>query len=281
MKFANPRNDIAFKKIFGDETQKDILISFLNAALDFKGKREIYDVTIVNPYQVPKIEDLKETILDIKAKNINGEEFIVEMQKKNLGNFAKRSQYYTAKAYIQQLDTNQNYNELKKVYFIGICDFNIFGNSNYISRHLVLNQETMKQDLNDFEFTFIELPKFKKDLSQLQTVIDKWVYFIKEAEKSEIIPKELDEIEQIHKAYEVITHYKWDKKELEVYDYIKKKEIDEESAIMTAEQKGIQKGFEQGEKNAKVAIAKSLLDVLDIKIISIKTGLSIEEIKKL
>ncbi|RUM55299.1 MAG: transposase, partial [Nautilia sp.] len=116
MKFADPKNDLAFKKIFGNEKKKEILISFLNAVLDFKGEKRIVDVKIVNPYQVPKIEDLKETILDIKAKNEKGEEFIVEMQKRNLGDFAKRSLYYTSKAYVSQLDKKQDYSKLKKVY---------------------------------------------------------------------------------------------------------------------------------------------------------------------
>jgi predicted transposase/invertase (TIGR01784 family) len=271
MRFADPKNDIAFKKIFGDDKQKDILISFLNAVLDFKDKKAIKDVTIVNPYQVPKIEELKETILDIKAKNINNEEFIVEMQKKDLGDFAKRSQYYSAKAYIKQLDKAENYETLKKVYFIGICNFNIFENKEYISRHLIINQETMQNDLSDFEFTFIELPKFQKELSDLKSIIDKWTYFIKQANKIDFIPKILNEVEPIHKAYEVITQHKWNKKELEVYEYIKKKELDDKSALKTAENKGIQK--------AKIQIAKNLLLAkVDIKTISDSTGLSDEEI---
>ena len=82
MKFADPKNDLAFKKIFGNENHKNILISFLNAVLDFKDEKEIVEVSLVNPYQVPRIPDLKETILDIKATNRSGENFIVEMQKK-------------------------------------------------------------------------------------------------------------------------------------------------------------------------------------------------------
>ena len=82
MTFADPKNDLAFKKIFGDENHKDLLISFLNATLDFKNEKVIVDVTLANPYPVPRIPDFKETILDIKAKNKEGENFIVEMQKK-------------------------------------------------------------------------------------------------------------------------------------------------------------------------------------------------------
>ena len=179
MQFADPTNDIAFKKIFGDKNQKEILISFLNAILDFKDNKLIEDVTIVNPYQVPKIEELKETILDIKATNQAGEQFIIEMQKKDLGDFAKRSLYYTSKAYVEQLNKGNDYAKLKKVYFIGILNFKMFENKSFISRHLILNKETHSQDLDDFEFTFLELSKFNKDLHQLETILDKWLYFLK------------------------------------------------------------------------------------------------------
>ena len=173
MKFADPKNDLAFKKIFGNSKHKNILISFLNSVLDFKDTKEIVEVELANPYQVPKIPELKETILDIQAKNKSGENFIVEMQRKDLGNFTKRSLYYTSKAYVEQLPKGNDYTKLKKVYFIGIVNFEIFNNKNFISRHLIINQETNKQDLEDFEFTFIELPKFKKKLNELNSILDK------------------------------------------------------------------------------------------------------------
>ena len=76
MKYINPKNDIAFKKIFANDKKKNILIGFLNAVLE----KNIVDVTILNPFQAPKLKDLKDTTLDVKAKDKNGEEFIVEMQ---------------------------------------------------------------------------------------------------------------------------------------------------------------------------------------------------------
>ena len=106
------------KKIFANEAKKDILISFLNAVLDFKDEMQIIHVELANPYQVPKIEKLKESILDIKATNQRGENFIVEMQKNDKGDFAKRSLYYTSKAYVSQLESGDKYWTLKKVYFI-------------------------------------------------------------------------------------------------------------------------------------------------------------------
>ncbi len=80
MRFVDPKNDLAFKKIFGDENRKEILISFLNAVLDLKGVHEISSIEILNPYQSPKIDMLKYTVLDIRAVDKRGITFIVEMQ---------------------------------------------------------------------------------------------------------------------------------------------------------------------------------------------------------
>jgi len=281
MQFADPKNDLAFKKIFGDIKHKNILISFLNAVLDFKDNLAIVDLTLANTYQIPKIPDLKETILDIKATNKSGTTFIVEMQKKDLGDFTKRSLYYTSKAYIEQLPRGNDYTVLKKVYFIGILNFNIFDNVNYISRHLIINQETNTQDLDDFEFSFIELPKFGKDLEGLETLLDKWIYFLKNAADLTFIPSQYKDMEEFDSAFTIATQTTWDKKEMEVYDYISLKEFDELNALRTAERKGIEKGMEKGMEKEKISIAKNLLDVLDDETIARKTGLPREIVANL
>ena len=305
MKFADPKNDIAFKKIFGDENHKEVLISFLNAVLDFQGEQTIIDVELANPYQVPKIEALKETILDIKATNQNGDHFIVEMQKNDQGNFAKRSLYYTAKAYTSQIGRGDNYHELKKVYFIGILNFTMFESNHYISRHLILNQETNSQDLDDFEFCFIELEKFAKELTQLNSMVDKWLYFIKNGSSLEMIPKEFTGNPALEQAFDTAKMYSWNKKEMEVYDYIDLQKGSELDALRTAEQKGekrvlkkgvaqgleqgIEQGIEQeralGEKKReqeKIETAKNAIKQgLDNKTISAITELSPDEVEKL
>jgi predicted transposase/invertase (TIGR01784 family) len=277
MRFADPKNDLAFKKIFGSTKHKNILISFLNSILDFKDKQLIADVSLANPYQIPKIPELKETILDIHATNRNGDTFIVEMQKKDLGDFTKRSLYYTSKAYVAQLPKGENYTLLKKVYFIGILNFNIFDNQNYISRHLIINQETNTQDLKDFEFSFIELPKFTKELHQLNTILDRWIYFLQNASNLTIIPKEYENIEEFKEAFDIATQTSWDKRELEIYEYVSLKEFDEINALKTAEKKGI----ERGEHKKAIDIARNLLDILDDETISTKTGLSVDVIKNM
>jgi len=252
MQFADPKNDLAFKKIFGNTQHKKILISFLNAVLDFEGEKTIIDVEMANPYQIPKIPDLKETILDIQATNKKGATFIVEMQKKDLGEFAKRSLYYTSKAYVEQLPKGTDYTKLKKVYFIGILNFTIFENTNYISRHLIINQETNTQDLDDFEFSFIELPKFNKTLDELITILDKWIYFIKNAQDLTLIPQTYQETEAFKEAFEISMQQSWNKEELKIYEYIALKEFDEINALRTATKKaelaGEKRGKEEGMK---------------------------------
>jgi len=275
MKFADPKNDLAFKKLFGDEEHSEILISFLNAVLDFKEEQAIVEVSLVNPYQVPRIPELKETILDIKAKNQKGESFIVEMQKKDLGDFTKRSLYYTSKAYVEQLSKGKDYTRLKRVYFIGLLNFNIFENKNYISRHLIVNQETQTQDLSDFEFTFIELPKFNKPLEALESILDKWIYFLKHAQDLTMIPQTYANLHTFQKAFSIVTQTSWNTKELELYDYITLKEFDELNALRTAERKGLQKGIEQGVRE----VARNLLKAnIPLETIVLSTGLTKEEI---
>ena len=175
MRFVDPKNDLAFKKIFGDENRKEILISFLNAVLDLKGTHEIASIEILNPFQSPKIEMLKYTVLDIRAIDKRGITFIVEMQVEEVEGYRKRFQYYAAKAYSGQIERGEEYPKLNQVIFIGILNFIAFESKNYQSRHLILNLETKDQDLSDIEFNFIELPKFKKTETELTTLLDKWI----------------------------------------------------------------------------------------------------------
>ena len=290
MRFADPKNDLAFKKIFGNSKHTNILISFLNSVLDFRDSKEIVEVELANPYQVPKIPELKETILDIQATNKNGEKFIVEMQRKDLGNFTKRSLYYTSKAYVEQLPKGNDYTSLKKVYFIGIVNFDIFNSKKFISRHLIINKETNQQDLDDFEFTFIELPKFNKELQELDSILDRWIYFIKNAQDLTLIPKEYENKNEFLDAFEVAKQTSWNKEELKVYEYMALKEFDEVNALRTAEkkgflkgeQRGLEKGIEKGVEKEKLEIAKkSISQGLDNSTISMITGLDEATIESL
>ena len=125
MKFINPKTDFAFKKIFGSDQSKDILISFLNSIL-YEEKNVIEDVEILNPYQAPPIRGIKDTYLDVRAKINGGKTVIIEMQVLNVEGFEKRILYNAAKAYSIQLETGENYNLLNPVIALTITDFTMF-----------------------------------------------------------------------------------------------------------------------------------------------------------
>jgi predicted transposase/invertase (TIGR01784 family) len=246
MKFINPKNDIAFKKIFGNEQKKEILISFLNAVLDLNGDREIAELEILNPYQSPKIEALKYTILDVRAQDKRGVNFIVEMQLENIPGLTKRFAYYVAKAYTSQIERGEEYAKLNRVIFIGILDFATFGSKSYLSRHAILNRATHEQEIDAFEFIFIELPKFTKEEPELETLLEKWVYFLKCADDWEVAPAHAADTQALRAAYEIVHRFGWSRDELEVYEYWSIREQGEKEAVKEAHDEGREEGREEG-----------------------------------
>jgi len=288
MVFADPKSDIAFKKIFGNENRKEILISFLNAILDLDEGKKIIDIEILNPYQVPRIEGLKETTLDIRAKDQRDIHYIVEMQVQKKVDFDKRVLYYSAKAYAGQMEKTDDYPKLNQVIFIGICGFSIFQGKNFLTQHLILNTKTKIQELKDLEFNFIELTKFNKTEDELEDIIDQWIYFLKKAPDLKIIPINVVD-KGLRSAYEVANTHKWTKREMEVFDYWLMREQDARGAIEYAKQEGIEKGIEKGieegiEKGiekGKLQTAKNLAKLgISIDVICKATGLKKDQLKK-
>jgi predicted transposase/invertase (TIGR01784 family) len=134
---------------------------------------------------------------------------------------------------------------LRPVIFIGILDFEQTGNKNYISRSQVRDIETGEQTLKDMEFTFIELPKFKLEMHELETLTEKWVYFIKNAENLDVIPENIHD-KGLKSAYEEANVLTWTQDELDAYEYAFMREEDERARLDKAEQKGILKGIQEG-----------------------------------
>ena len=260
MKFVDPKSNIAFKKIFGNDNHKDILISFLNAVLDLQGDRAIADITILDPYQAPKIAGLKETMLDVRAHTQAGVTFIVEMQVEKQVYFDKRALYYASKAYVAQIAKAVDYPKLNQVIFIGI---------------LIFETQTKQQTMQDLEFNFIELPKFQKREQELTSVLEQWIYFIKYAEDLKIIPESLTATPEIVAAFEVAEQHRWTTEEIEVYEYWQMEEAGHKDALETAKRDGRL----EGKLEEKRAIAQKLLAAdIDRNTIAQVTGLSHTEI---
>jgi len=273
MQFADIKNDIAFRKIFGNETKTEILISFLNAVLKLEGNKQIIWVEILNPYQLPRIVGSKSTILDVRAKDKAGNSYIVEMQVTDKKGLDKRITFYSARGYASQLDASENYYKLKPVIFIGILNFEYLQSPHYLSRHLILDAATQEHKLKDLEFSFIELPKFKKTEQELTTLVEKWVFFIKNAENLNVIPKNLDD-KGLEIAYQEADRHTWTKEELEEYEYARMRETDEIAREMFVE--------ENAKYQRNIEIAKSMLvDNEPTHKIVKYTGLTLEQLEQL
>ena len=293
-KFLDPKNDIAFKRVFGSENHKDILIHFINDILELKDSEQIESVEFLSPIQDPEIAYKKQSIIDVLCRDKNGVQIIVEMQVAPTKGFEKRAQYYAAKAYSRQLNSGSGedgrYENLKEVIFIAIADCIIFKDkAEYKSDHVILDKNSYEHDLQDFSFTFIELPKFTKDkISELETIIEKWCYFFKYAANTseEDLKKLIGSDLVINQAYEALNQFNWTEQELIAYEQELKRIRDNRAAedylIEKGKTEGIELGIEKGKAERDIEIAKNMLSKnYPISDISAMTGLSIYEINRL
>jgi predicted transposase/invertase (TIGR01784 family) len=291
-KYLDPKNDRAFRRIFGSEKNKDILIHFINDVLGLEGDEKIQEITFLPTIQDAVIASKKESALDVLCKDANGVQIIVEMQVSPQEGFEKRAQYYAAKAYSRQLNKGKKvgakYKDLKSVIFIAICDKTIFEDKKaYLSRHIILDQETHTQDLKDFSFTFIELSKFgirKKDIDKLSNMVEKWCYFFKYAPvtKEKDIPKIVGKDGIIEKAYEQLNQFNWTEKQLLLYEEAVKREMDNLATQDYFLNQGMKLGEEKGRQEEKIAIAKGMrAKGYTIDTIAELTGLSTDDINSL
>jgi predicted transposase/invertase (TIGR01784 family) len=283
--YINPKTDFAFKKIFGSTESKDILISFLNAIL-YNEQDAIQDVVILDPYQAPRIEGIKDSYLDVKATLQDSQTVIIEMQVLNVLGFEKRVLYNAAKAFSIQLNVGEDYTLLNPVIALTITDFEMFsGNERIISRYRLKEKDDLTDYSDDIELVFVELPKFQKHLDDLETLVEKWLYFLKCANELEGVPPKLQGVPALDHAFTVAQQSKLSRQELEILEKRQMFLHDSRNAILKAKQDGLQQGRQQGrqegERTKATEIARQLLDVLDVETISQKTGLTVAEIQAL
>ena len=249
MNFLDIKTDFAFKKVFGSEGSKDLLISFLNSVIEFDQQQTITDLTIVDPYSIPLLKGMKDTFVDVKAELSDNTKVIIEMQVLNHEGFEKRVLYNAAKNYSLQLKKGDPYHLLNPVIALTITDFILFKNTDeLINNFKLLEKNHFIQYSDDIELIFIELPKFHKTEPELSSIQDKWLYFIKNAGNLDYIPKNLDQ--ELEKAFNIANEANLSEEELELqhkkkdFIYIQKSSI--EFATKTGMAQGLEKGLEQG-----------------------------------
>ncbi|MCP4932950.1 MAG: Rpn family recombination-promoting nuclease/putative transposase, partial [bacterium] len=154
MRFLNPKTDFAFKRIFGSEQSKDILLSFLNAILGLKSPYRVAKLSIIDPYLAPKIQGMKDTYLDVRAKDEQGKSYIIEMQVLNVAGFEKRVLYNACKAYAGQIQRGEDYQLLTDVIAITITDFVMFEELPDLITKFRLRDKTGQVYSDDLELVF-------------------------------------------------------------------------------------------------------------------------------
>jgi len=214
-KFINPFTDFGFKKIFGSEPNKDLLIDFLNELL--KTKEKIKDLTYKKTEHLGSTDADRKAIFDLYCENEKGEKFIVELQKVKQQFFKDRSLYYaTFPIQEQAIKGEWNY-ELKAVYCIGILDF-VFDDQDkdklVVDEIKLLSTKTGKVFNDKFTFVYVQMPNFIKTENDLETHEDKWFYLLKNLHKFDKIPTKLQEkiFKKVFKIAE-IARYSADEKQ--------------------------------------------------------------------
>ena len=294
MEKISPRVDVAFKKIFGVEENKDLLISFINSIV---GKEDqVLDIILLNPYNPQNFRQDKLSILDIKAKGIDGKRFNIEIQISDEADYDKRALYYWAKLYTEQLKVAQDYSTLAKAIGIHILNFTSIPESeNYHNVFHIIEKENGFAYFKDLELHTIELNKFTCDSSEeLQDIVaktrnalDMWLTFLTRHDllKADRLPKELDN-DKLKKALKVLDVLNFSEEERELYeDHLKWLRIEANTLKKTAEkakEEGIAEGIEKGIEKRNIEVAINMIkQKLDNKLISSVTGLTLEEILKL
>jgi predicted transposase/invertase (TIGR01784 family) len=267
--FISPKTDFAFQKIFGLDQSKDILISFLNAIL-YNGNLTIKDLQIFNLSLIPTVRGIKDSCLDVRAKLNDDTEIIIKMQVLNEEGFEKSILHHVATVYSTRLNMGKSYRLINPVIVLTITDLKMFDLDQVISRFIVKAKDYLLDDITyDLELVFVELPKFKKELNQLKTLSDKWIYFLNQARNLYKIPSNIEEITEIKKAFEIANENNFSQDEIE---NLKKQEI------LIYEQRIAMK---QAIKKKTLEIAQKLIGVLDNATIAQTTGLTLEEINNL
>ncbi len=286
-KYLDIFTDYGFKKIFGEEANKNFLIDFLNALLP--STNHIKDLTFKNTEQLPVTGDERKAFYDIFCENEKGEKFIVELQKAKQDYFIDRTIYYsTFPISSQAIKGDWDFN-LKAVFCIGLLDFKFNCYTNEIEKHEVVHTHTLKNQHNrqvydKLTYIYLEMPNFIKEANQLETRLDKWLYFIKNLESFQAIPEifknEILFVEAIEKA----ELAKMSEGDLNKYYSSLKSYRDKLSEIKTArnegKQEGIQEGKQEGIQEGVLMVARNCLrSGMGIETTAQLTGLTVEVLK--
>ena len=285
MLYLDPKNDLTFKKIFGEHP--NLLMSFLNSLLPLEDDALIVDIEYLSPEMVPDIPLFKDSMVDVRCLDKKGRNFIVEMQMLWTDSFKSRVLFNAAKAYVRQLEKGEKYKALQPVYALSIVNENFETSANFYHHYKIVCTENDNQQLKGLEFVFVELPKFKPENMIAKRLNVLWLRFLKEMKdkKRDIdIPQEFLQEPEIKQAVECLLESSFTPPQLDYYDrywdFVSREKSlrgDGEEKVLAAEKLGLEKGEKLGlEKGEKLGLERA--KIIGIQKAIERGKLSLEEI---
>ena len=297
-KYLDPKADLTFKKVFGEH--KDLVISFLNAMLPFGSEDEkIVSVEYLNPELVPVNPLRKDSIVDVRCKDVRGRQFIVEMQMMWTPEYKQRVLFNASKAYVSQLGKSQHYELLQPVYSLNLLNDTFSDSEEYYHDYQIVEMEETNEVIEGLRFIFIELPKFKPKSYGDKKMQVLWLRYLTEIdEDTREVSKELLDNPEISKAVEELEKSAFTEEELLVYDRFwdmigasrlliigalrRGHEQGHKQGHEEGYREGRQEGITQGHQEERVRNARAMKSKgFQPDIISEITGLSVSEIAEL
>jgi len=274
MKYLDPKNDLTFKKIFGEHP--NIMKSFLNSILPLEEDQYIVELTYTDPSLIPILPELKHSIVDVRCTDNFDRIFIVEMQMYWTSSFASRMLFNSSKAYVKQIDKGSEYSGLHPVYGLSLVN-DIFltdkrDENKYYHHYRLAHQELPDKYISGIELIFIELPKFKASTFSEKRLRNLWLRFLTEIdEKTTEISEELYSEIAINEALEYLQESAFTKDELAYYDKYWDNIRVEKTALKDYFEKGLKVSYDElQETKEKVVQAKEKVVQAKEKVVQAK-----------
>jgi len=280
-RFINPFTDMGFKKIFGQEVSRDLLIGFLNDLL--VGEREITDIRFLDKEQPGITEEDRSLIYDVYCETVTGEKIIVEMQNKSQPRFKDRALYYLSNAVVRQGERGASWGyDVKAVYGVFFMNFHLEAGEERVRRDIILaDKETQTLFSDKMRFIFLELPSFTKEENECESNFERWLYILKNMETLKRMPFKAKS-SLFKKLEEIVDIASLSKEERMKYDESIKRYRDTMAVMEGNMEEGIAKGMAKGRAEGRAEVARNLKSIgIPIDQITMATGLSKEEIEKL
>ena len=305
MKYLDPKADLTFKKIFGEH--KDLLISLLNAPL--ADDEQIESVEYLSPELVPDTYVGKNSIVDVRCRDVKNRQFIVEMQMLWTEAFKQRVLFNASKAFVRQLDKKRKYELLQPVYSLNLVNETFIKEypDEFIHNYNVVHELHSNEIIDGLHFTFVELPKFKAHSIKEKKMAVLWLRFLTEIdEQTKVVPQELLDNPETSKALKTVEESAMSKDELLAYDDFwdklgaerlllvdsNRRSMEEgreegrkeglKEGLKEGRKKGIEEGRKEGLKEGRADVARNLLSIgMPLEDIAKVTGLEIKDIEQL